>query len=103
MGKSEALEIMHRFLKDAETRMEAELVPLAIGSAEELVDPEGWVFYYNTQKFVETERFEYLIVGQGPTIVLADGRLLAGGSAESVDMVLERFGVSRSNCASERG
>lgn len=44
-------------------------------------------------QMARTKRDEYKIIGQGPTIVLADGRLLDGGSGESVSMVLKRFGV----------
>lgn len=94
MKKSDALKIMNAFLREAEiTRIPVELGPLAITFAEEMVDPEGWLFYFNTLKWVETKRDEYKIIGQGPTIVLADGRLLDGGSGESVSMVLKRFGV----------
>ncbi|PDT09645.1 hypothetical protein CO670_31560 [Rhizobium sp. J15] len=97
MTRNEALEIMHAFLRDAEkTRIRPENAPLAITGMKELADPPGWVFYFNTQKWAETRLFEHAIIGQGPTIVLADGRLLDGGSAESVDMVLRRFGVSKS-------
>jgi len=104
MRKSEALEIMHAFLRDAEkTRIRPEHAPLAITSVEELVNAEGWVFHFNTQQWVKTKRFEDQIIGPGPIIVLADGRLLEGGSWESVDMVLKRFGVSRSTSAGERG
>ena len=96
MRKPEALEIMHAFLRDAEkTRIRPEFGPLAITSVEELVDPEGWVFHFNTQKWLETRRFEDQIIGPGPIIVLADGRLLEGGSWESFDTVLKRFGVSK--------
>ncbi len=98
MKKSDALKIMNAFLREAErTRIPTESGPLAIVFAEELIEPEGWLFYFSTQKWFETKLDEHKIIGQGPTIVLAEGRLLDGGSGESVVMALKRFGVESSN------
>jgi hypothetical protein len=37
--------------------------------------PRGWIFQYNSQRFVETGLFEHLAAGTGPIVVTHDGDL----------------------------
>jgi hypothetical protein len=95
--KSDALTITTAFPREAErTEIPAECAPLAITFAAADIDPEHWLLYRNTAKLLETKRDEDMIIGQARAIVPATGRLLDRGSAESVSMVLKRFGVERS-------
>jgi hypothetical protein len=52
---------------------------------------QGWVFYYNSAEYLDTGAFEAQLVGQGPTIILDDGRIIQGGSAEIPGDVIARF------------
>jgi hypothetical protein len=52
----------------------------------------GWAFSYNSAEYLDTGRFETQLVGQGPTLVLDDGTILEGGSAERPQDVLDRYG-----------
>ena len=61
---------------------------------EERIDG-AWVFHYNSADYVETGAFETQLVGQGPILILDDGSILEGGSAERPYDVLERFGRSK--------
>lgn len=51
----------------------------------------AWVFHYNSAEYIKTGAFETQLVGQGPTLVLDDGSILEGGSAERPNDVLNRF------------
>ncbi|WP_448954897.1 hypothetical protein [Labrys neptuniae] len=100
MDKPYALAIMRAYLQGlTECMHQHGNPPLAVVGEYQLVDPEGWVFYWNTQKSVETGRFGDGLIGQGPTIVLADGRLFAGGSGDAmyedrgIPQVLKRHGI----------
>lgn len=100
MDKSYALAVVRAYLQGLREGMHQQgNPPLAVVGEYRLVDPDGWCFYWNTQKSVETGRAEDRLVGQGPTIVLADGRLFAGGSADAmfedrgVPRVLKRHGI----------
>jgi hypothetical protein len=53
---------------------------------------EGWVFFYNSRGWVENGDFSECLVGQGPVIILDDGRILEGGSLEEPGDVIRRCG-----------
>jgi hypothetical protein len=54
---------------------------------------EGWAFYWNSQTWINSRDIAHSLIGQGPLLVLDDGRTLEGGSSETVDDVLYRFGL----------
>lgn len=66
--------------------------PLAVFDNTERID-QGWVFYWNSKEYVATGHEDARLVGQGPLIVLDDGTVLRGGSAERPYNVLCRFGI----------
>ncbi|MDH7971171.1 YrhB domain-containing protein [Sphingomonas sp. AR_OL41] len=51
----------------------------------------AWVFYFNSAEYLDTGAFETQLVGQGPTLILDNGSVLQGGSAERPSEVLNRF------------
>jgi hypothetical protein len=53
----------------------------------------GWVFYWNSTQYLETEDPRHSLIGQGPLIVLDDGAILEGGSGQSVEDVLNLHGL----------
>lgn len=54
--------------------------------------PRGWVFYYNSRKFVETQEFRYLIGGNGPIVVTHDGAVDIGPTLGLDSFLDERLG-----------
>lgn len=58
-----------------------------------LAKPYGWVFIYNTRKYMETDKFLYALGGNGPVVVEHNKRIHRLGSAEAskdVIAVMER-------------
>lgn len=49
-------------------------VPLGINA--ESQHEAGWVFYYNSMKFIETGDFHQMLGGNGPVVVLHAGEVL---------------------------
>jgi hypothetical protein len=44
--------------------------------------PYGWIFFYNSRRYVETGELVHALVGQGPVIVVAaTGAIIELGSA----------------------
>ncbi|HEY0737291.1 MAG TPA: YrhB domain-containing protein [Herpetosiphonaceae bacterium] len=59
--------------------------------------PYGWVFFYNSRRFLETEDFSYYLVGQGPVIVeKVDGSIHEFGSAQHPDVYIAEYEAGRS-------
>ncbi|ODS23023.1 hypothetical protein AB835_11075 [Candidatus Endobugula sertula] len=51
-----------------------------------------FVFYYQSKKFIETENFDEMLVGQGPVFVSRDnGEVYETGSAYSTEHYLKAF------------
>jgi hypothetical protein len=55
----------------------------------------GWVFFYQSQRFVETQDRNYLLIGNGPFIVETDGRVHHLGSANPAEESIAAFESSR--------
>ena len=51
----------------------------------------GWVFFYQSKKFLETREASYQLAGNGPAVVLRDGTLHWLTSAYSLEQELARF------------
>jgi|KBSMisStandDraft_5_1062788.scaffolds.fasta_scaffold3256084_1 hypothetical protein len=79
MDEAQALAAFEHFLvsKEAEFAQALGRVPIA---PERL--SHGWAFYYQSRDFLETGAFRDQLVGQGPVLVLDDGRVVAGGSLD---------------------
>jgi hypothetical protein len=65
LTKPEALELVSNKLQNMSTSDD----PFAIVDAETIEKPFGWVFFYNSQKYLETGEFSYRLAGNGPVIV----------------------------------
>ncbi len=52
----------------------------------------GWVFYYQSQGFIESGDNAKALIGNAPLIVaLEDGRLYETGTAEAIEVYIENF------------
>lgn len=92
MDQSEAYIEAQSFVRAKETRLNVELdvVPQSLARI-----PTGWVFHYQSRSYLETRELSQMLVGQGPVVMLDDGRILEGGSVDvGADDVLRRHGTS---------
>lgn len=52
----------------------------------------GWVFFYNSREYLETKKFEDMLVGNAPLIFeKTTGRIVETGTAEPVETYVEAF------------
>jgi hypothetical protein len=52
----------------------------------------GWVFFYNSKKYLETQSFSDMIVGNAPILISRkDGAMHETGTAEPVEYYVENF------------
>ena len=57
-----------------------------------LCEDFGWVFFYNSQKYIETGDFKSSLVGNAPIVVLKDdGSIRYTGTAHPVEYYLKAF------------
>jgi hypothetical protein len=65
LTKSEALEIVSKRLQQMSTTAD----PFVVIDKNTIEKTFGWVFFYNSSKFVETGEPRYRLAGNGPVIV----------------------------------
>ncbi len=66
--------------------------PFAIVDAHTIEKPFGWVFFYNSKKFLETGQFSDSLAGNGPIIVNKnDATIELCGTAQPVSELIERY------------
>lgn len=65
---------------------------VAIVDAETMEKAYGWVFFYNSKRFLKTNNVSHAFAGNGPLVVKkADGSIHQLGSAFDVEKTLQRF------------
>ena len=65
LTKTEALELVSKRLSN----MSSPSDPFVVVEKSTIEKPFGWVFFYNSKKFIETGEFCYRLAGNGPVIV----------------------------------
>ncbi len=65
LTKTEALEIVSKRLQ----QMGSPADPFVVVEKNTIEKPFGWVFFYNSKRFVETGESRYRLAGNGPFIV----------------------------------
>ena len=65
LTKLQALELVSRELQSMTTPDE----PFVVVDSHTIEKSYGWVFFYNSRKFVETGLLQYRLAGNGPVIV----------------------------------
>jgi hypothetical protein len=54
--------------------------------------PYGWIFFYNSPRYVETGELMYALVGQGPVVVVAETReVIELGSARPSEVAIQEL------------
>lgn len=70
---------------------------LVIDSSRTREEPFGWVFFYNTRRFVETGAIEWALAGNAPLIVdRATGEVIPTGTARPIEQHIEYYREHRS-------
>jgi Immunity protein 35 len=61
-----------------------------------LTKPYGWVFFYNSRRYLETRDILHAIAGNGPVVVLADtGEVVTLGTARRWEEAIAAFEQQR--------
>jgi hypothetical protein len=90
MAREEAAAIAERYLNDRYPDPNDHLVVLADGAIEK---PYGWVFFYQSRRYLDTRNFLHRLVGNGPVAVLRDGTVHTLGSALGPEEEIRDFEV----------
>lgn len=90
MNKSDAVLLINNFLKNLEVGISDD--SYVIVDEMTLEKCYGWVFWFNSKKYIETGNFIYSLGGNGPLVVLKDaGRIYQLSSAISSDLAIMEF------------
>jgi hypothetical protein len=73
-------------------KLETPSTPFSLNDAATIERPFGWVFLYNSQKFLETRDPMFQLAGNGPIIVNRhNGVLTVGPSNKPVAVFIEEY------------
>ena len=65
---------------------------LAILSERTIETDFGWVFFWNSKRYLETDEFQYALAGNAPLIVdRRDGSIHGTSTAEPIEEIMERY------------
>ena len=89
MTKADAEQTVRNYFESQERGGAPELVLLH----EETIERDfGWVFFYQSKRFLETGNISDILAGNPPLVVTkSDGRLHETGTAYPVEHYLQRF------------
>lgn len=86
--KAEALDLVSEKLR----RMSAPDNPFVVVEKSTIERPFGWVFFYNSKKYIETGAFRHRLAGNGPVIVNKETRGVEFyGARKPVQEVIEDY------------
>jgi hypothetical protein len=92
ISEAEAVEIATRFISSKATAVDG---GVALASAQTIRKPYGWVFFYNSRRFLETGDPLAGLGGNGPIIVEREGgRLHILPSASEPSAAITEFEVA---------
>ena len=96
MDKQEALVLANAYIKEKQKNMSYELQ-----IREDITREEdfGWIFFYNTKKYIETRDNNYLLVGNSPIIInRKTGQIEVTGTGNRIEHYIDlykKFGTCR--------
>ena len=83
-------------LEEINRRYTGAFGPLVLLEADTIEKPYGWIFFYVTQKYSETQEFQYALAGNGPLIVeRLGGAVHRLGTGRSVEEYVREFELRR--------
>ena len=88
-NQQEARRLVDQYLSGMRTSPPTELAILP----EHTIETDfGWVFFWNSRRYVETADFQYALAGNGPLIVdRRDGSIHPTSAAETIEDSIERY------------
>jgi hypothetical protein len=93
LTKSEAEELVKRELR----QMETPELPFDIVESATLEKAYGWVFFYNSKRFIETQESIYQLAGNGPIFInKVTGAVTVCGTNKPLCILIEEY--ERSLC-----
>ena len=88
LRKSEALELVSKRLEEKSP----EAVQYVVVEESTIEKPWGWIFFYQSEKYLETGIFMHRLAGNGPVFVNKEtGEMDFFGSAPSLDVLLADY------------
>ena len=88
LRKSEALELVSKKLEEKS----CEAVQYAVVEGSTIEKPWGWIFFYQSKKYLETGLFMHRLAGNGPVFVNKEtGEMDFFGSVPSLDVLLTDY------------
>lgn len=88
LTNEEALELVSQELQ----KMSSLEDPFIVNEARTMKRPFGWVFFYNSKRFLKTGEVRYRLAGNGPVIVnKATHEILLCGSDKPVDELIHEY------------
>jgi hypothetical protein len=85
-------DLARRIVLDYIKRLNPENDELLLLDGSTLEKPYGWVFFYNSRKYLESGDFRYRLAGNSPILVKrSDGALCELGTAQSVEESLRDY------------
>jgi hypothetical protein len=88
LTKSDALALLERELQ----RQSPPDEPWVVDDSETIEEPFGWIFFYNTQEFLDTGNFSSHLPGNGPVMLSKhDGTVTFHGTGCSLEHYIEDY------------
>jgi len=88
INKDEATAIAQAYIE----KIQNPKVELVLLTESTRTKPYGWVFFFNSKKFVETKNFRDANIGPGPLLVKKeDGQIVAFGSGIRASEQLDKW------------
>jgi len=67
-------------------------IELAILDEHTIETEFGWIFFWNSKRYQETDEFQYALAGNAPLIVdRRDGAVHETSTAEPIEEIIERY------------
>lgn len=85
--QAEKIVYKHLALLEKESGVQLKLI-----NTETIEKEFGWIFFYNSKKYIETGEFRYMLAGNAPIIVnKKDGSLYETGTSQPIDCYVTEY------------
>jgi hypothetical protein len=75
--------------------------PLAVMWGSTVETKSGWVYFYNSKVYVDTNNDDFALLGNGPVVVFLDGSSESYDSTCDIDALIESLGKGNEGGALE--
>ena|SRR5438309_510488 len=88
MNEQEAEQIAHEYIQSI---LEDVSMPIEILEDQTIEKPYGWIFFYQSKRYLDTKAITDMLVGNGPILVEKSGKAILLPSAIPPDEALRRY------------